>query len=79
MLTMRGVDLWALPFDRALNVLYAVAMEGRDDKARAKMLAELDTPTPAQAERARNDIWWNHEADAAAFAAAERSFGGMFG
>lgn len=79
LLLMRGVDLWSLPWDRALNVIYAVAMEGRDEKGRAKMLADLDQPTAAQAERARNDMWWNHEADAAAFTAAERSFGRMFG
>jgi hypothetical protein len=78
-LLMRGVRLMALPLHEACDVLFATALEGRDEQGRAKMLADLDQPTPAQAERARNDIWYGAERDAEMFAAAERSFGGMFG
>lgn len=33
-------------------------------------------PTPQQMERARDDFWWGHESDAAAFDAAQAS--GLF-
>lgn len=51
-------------------------MRHRDEQERWKLQTQLDMPTPAQMERARNDFWWGHEADAEAFAAAEQS--GLF-
>ena len=78
-LIMRGVDIWQLPLHRALNVLYALLAENRDEKERFKLQSQLDQPTPAQQERAREDIWWGHEQDAEAFAAAEKQLGGLLG
>lgn len=57
-------------------MVYAYLLRGRDEKSRFQLHSQLDMPTPQQMERARDDFWWNHEADADAFAAAERS--GMF-
>lgn len=76
-LLLRGVDLWNLPLDRACSVLWALAMEGRDLKERAKMQASLERPHGRLAERARDDLF--NDEDARMFAAAEMGMGGMFG
>jgi hypothetical protein len=78
-LLLRGVDIWQLPFDRALNVLYALLMEHRDEKDRMRLQAALDMPLPHQIARARDDLWWNHEADAAAWTSAAGQLGGLMG
>jgi hypothetical protein len=75
-LLMRGVDLDELPVGRALNVLWAFAMEGRDEKERSRLIYQLTRPTPARAARMRDDFWAGHEEDAAAFMTAFRASGG---
>lgn len=76
-LLMRGVDLPALPMRRALSVLWAIALEGRDDKERSKMIAQLTAPSARRAARSREDFFAaGYEQDAAAFMLAARGGGG---
>lgn len=78
-LLLRGIDLWELPADRALSVLWAVALENRDEKGRAQMLARLEQLTPRQMERAKADMFYRVDDDAAMFAAAERGLSSLMG
>lgn len=48
-------------------------MRNRDEMQRFQLESKLETPTPQQMQRARNDFWWGHEQDAAAFEAAQSS------
>lgn len=78
-LLMRGVDLAELPIRRALNVLWAIALEGRDSKERSKTIAQLTRPSPQRMMEKRDDFWAGHEEDAAAFRMAARGVGGDLG
>lgn len=79
LLLLRGIDLWDMPASRALSVLWAVAMENRDEKERSKLAYQLTRPTPRRARRKRDDFWDGADQDGAAFLAAQRGMGDMFG
>lgn len=69
--TLRGVDLLGLVDTaprRACNVLYALLLEGRDEKERAKLDSRLSMPPPGE-DLAAVPLW-DAEEEGAAFMAA---------
>lgn len=68
-LQLEGVDLLDLPFDRALNVVYAVLVRNKDDKERSKFENELTRPMRGEA-LPSTDPLWGEDAQGAMFLAA---------
>lgn len=64
---MRGVDLMALPIDRALNVAYAWIMPA-DPRERYKIETQLLRPLPGKPQQSPEDEFWSTaREDGAAF------------
>ena len=71
MLLVKGVDLLALPLDRALNVIYSTLMStAKDDKERFRIENQLQRPIPGLDKPQDDPMWAHADTDGAAFLAA---------
>jgi len=70
---LRGIDIAELPWPRALNLVYALIMDGKDEKERLKIENELLAPLPGSHMSADEEFWAGAEADSALFMKALQS------
>lgn len=75
---MRGIDIAALPWPRALNLVYALMMDGKDEQERMRLENELLAPLPGRKET-EEDFWAAAETDGAMFLQAMQTPGTGFG
>lgn len=69
-LRLEGVSLLELRFASALNVVYALLLRNKDEKARDKITRELNAPLPGESvEQAQREASgpWSDEAQGSAF------------
>jgi hypothetical protein len=83
-LLIKGVDLYNLPFKRALRVLLSARVTNLDEKARSKLSAEWDRPLPSETRKrakAKPSLadFFDAPNDGAVFKAAMKQTGGTIG